>query len=261
MNPTVHAVGAALAVLTLSAVPSSALAQAGPRAGTGTAAVPYAVAVRFARPPELDGRLDEWTQQPLVLDHRAHLLTDSADYAGDADLSARVWFAWDDSTLYVAGAVVDDDVTRGEAWDRDRVNLVFDWRNDTTPLTYGQRSPPTSSWQSDDYWVYFQPFWEKGPGLVQRMDRHGQGPAAGARLASRRTADGYTFEAAIPASALPEYSPFAAAVAGLQVFVSDGDRGQPLTELMWSAAWAHDNGLAWELDRMGRLVFAGTAER
>ena len=118
---------AAAALLAAVCAPSMAVAQAGARAGAGDAAVPYVVAVRFAAPPVLDGRLDEWTHEPLVLDHRAHLLTAAGDYAGDADLSARIWFAWNDSTLYVAGAVRDDDVTAGEAWDRDRVNLVFDW--------------------------------------------------------------------------------------------------------------------------------------
>lgn len=221
------------------------------------AAAAFTVAVRVASPPRLDGDLQEWQHAPLVLDASSHLLTAPSYYRGDADLSARIWLAWDDSSLYVAGRVRDDDVTAGEAWDRDRVNLVFDWRRDTTPLTYAEASPPTAAWQPDDYWVYFQPFWAQGPGVVKRMDRRSHGPAEGARVASHRTEDGYTFEARIPASALPEYAPFMAMVAGFQVFLSDGDAGEPLTELMWSAAWGHGDGIAWELDRTGRLVFAG----
>jgi len=199
------------------------------------------------------------TGAPVVLDRSSHLLTPRDRYAGDTDLSARIWLAWDDSTLYVAGDVTDDDVTVGEAWDRDRINLVFDWREDTTPLSYDRVSPPTSAWQPDDYWVYFQPFWEAGPGRPQRLDRRSHGPAGGARLASRRTPTGYAFEVALPAAALPEYSPFPAHVAGLQVFISDGDAGEALTEVMWSADWGYDGGLLWELSRMGRLVFTDAA--
>ena len=218
-----------------------------------------ATAARAATAPAIDARLDDWPALDgawVRLGPGSHLVTPPDRYAGAADLSGRLRFMWDDSTLYVAGEIIDDDVTVGEAWDRDRVNLVFDWREDTTPLTYDEASPPSSAWQADDYWVYFQPFWEGGAGEPRRLDRRSHGPAAGARVASRRTADGYVFEAALPASALPEYSPFVGHAAGLQVFLSDGDGGEALSELVWSHDWGRDGGLQWQLWRMGRLLFA-----
>lgn len=232
--------------------------------------MPFVAAPRMAAEPVLDGVPDQVPGQRLLeIGPASHVLTSptaypGSTYSGAADLDARIGLAWRDDGLYVSGTVRDDDVTMGEAWDRDRINLVFDWREDTTPLTYGSVSPPTTEWQADDYWVFFQPFdAEGGPGIVRSMGREGQRTLSGARLASRRTDDGYTFEVWIPASELPEFVPFEAQVAGLQLFVSDGDGGQPLTELMWSHAWGHtpDGGLAWELSRMGRLVFTGTPLR
>lgn len=232
-------------------------AATGRRIHDGFAAVP-----RLTAPPTIDGVPDDVPGLlPVVIGPSSHLLTNPANYSGAGDLEAHIGFAWSEDGLYASGTVTDDDVTGGEAWDRDRINLVFDWREDTTPLTYGSDNPPTNEWQRDDYWVFFQPFdSEGGPGGVQAIGREGQRSLTGARLASRRTADGYTFELWLPASELPEFVPFEAQVAAMQVFVSDGDSGHPLTELMWSDAWGHsvDGGLSWELWRMGRLVFAGS---
>ena len=65
----------------------------------------------------------------------------------------------------------------------------------------------------------------------------------------------------VPWAELPEARPFVGAVFGLQLFVSDGDGGGGLTEIMWSDGWAYtaDAGLHWELWKMGRLVLTGDA--
>ena len=81
-------------------------------------------------------------------------------------------------------------------------------------------------------------------------------PIPGARLATRRTATGWAYEAAIPRAALPGYVPFVGQVAGLQVFVTDGDGDRTATELMWSAKWPYTaDGIEWRLAELATLLF------
>ena len=158
---------------------------------------PYASAVRIDHPPAIDGDLADWpgsAAQSVVLGPRSFVLTDTRVYHGARDLAARLRLAWDDSTLYVAGELTDDSVTAGDAWDTDRVNLVFDMKHDTSPLTYTSANPPLDQWQDDDYWL----FWRFGQTVVRRFGKVNADPVPGARLATRRTREGWTFEAAIP---------------------------------------------------------------
>ena len=220
------------------------------------AALPvYAAAVRMERPPAIDADLADWPRtsgRPVALDAGSFLLTDSAVYHGPADLSASIRLGWDDSTLYVAGEIVDDSVTGGDAWDVDRVNLVFDMNDDTTPLTYRSANPPLNEWQDDDYWV----FWRFGGTQVRRFGKTNADPVPGARLATRRTAGGWAFEVALPRSALPGYVPFVGQVSGLQAFVTDGDAEPTATELMWTARWPYSaDGIEWRLAELALLLF------
>lgn len=216
---------------------------------------PFAAAVRLEPPPAIDGDLGDWPDtraEPARLSSRNFLLTDTAVYHGDRDLAGRILFAWDDSTLYVAGEIGDDSVTGGEAWDTDRVNLVFDMKDDTSPLTYPTDNPPLSEWQDDDYWV----FWRYGGTQVRRFGKVNADPIPGARLATRRTAGGWAFEVAIPRSQLPGYVPFVGQVAGMQVFITDGDGEATATELMWTAKWPYSaDGIEWRLAELAHLLF------
>jgi len=241
-------------IATTPAATASAARGAAPE--TGNRALPtFAAAVRMERPPAVDADLADWPRSsaPAVeLGPRGHLLTDTAVYHGAADLSGSIRFAWDDSTLYVAGEITDDSVTAGDAWDTDRVNLVFDMNDDTTPLTYRSANPPLNEWQDDDYWV----FWRHGGAQVRRFGKTNADPLPGARIATRRTASGWAFEVAIPRSSLPGYAPFVGLVSGLQAFVTDGDGESGATELMWSARWPYAaDGIEWRLAELGLLLF------
>ncbi len=215
----------------------------------------YAAAIRFEHPPAVDGDLGDWpvtAAQPVVLGPQSFLLTDSSVYHGAQDLSARLRFGWDDSTLYFAGEITDDSVTTGDAWDTDRVNFVFDMKHDTSPLTYTSTNPPLDQWQDDDYWVFFR----CGQTVIRRFGKVNADPISGARLVTRRTATGWSYEAAIPRGALPGYVPFVGQVAGLQAFITDGDGEKTATELMWSAKWPYTaDGLEWHLAELATLLF------
>ena len=233
-------------------------APAAPAAGAPAPPLPtYAAAIRFEHPPTVDGDLADWpatAAQPVVLGPppQSYLLTDSSVYHGASDLSARLRFGWDDSTLYFAGEITDDSVTSGDAWDTDRVNFVFDMKHDTSPLTYASANPPLNEWQDDDYWVFFR----YGQTVIRRFGKVNADPIPGARLATRRTAAGWAYEAAIPRAALPGYVPFVGQAAGLQVFVTDGDGERTATELMWSAKWPYTaDGIEWRLAELATLLF------
>jgi hypothetical protein len=132
------------------------------------------------------------------------------------------------------------------------VNLVFDMKDDTTPLTYATPDPSLDQWQEDDYWV----FWRMGSPVVRRFGHHNADPLPGARLATRRTAGGWKFEVALPASGLPGFVPFVGQVAGLQVFVTDGDNDGRVAELMWAGRWPYNaDGIQWRLAELARLLF------
>jgi hypothetical protein len=228
---------------------------AAPAGGRGVDVPPYAAAIRVATAPAIDADLSDWpgtAAQPVVLGPHSHLLTDTAVYHGARDLSARIRLAWDDSTLYVAGEITDDSVTSGDAWDTDRVNLVFDMKDDTSPLTYTSANPPLNEWQDDDYWI----FWRNGGTTIRRFGKTNADPVPGARLATRRTRDGWAFEVSVPRAALPGYVPFVGQVTGLQVFVTDGDGESSATELMWSAKWPYTaDGIEWRLAELAHLLF------
>ena len=233
-----------------------AAGQAAPRSLLPAPALPpYSAAVRLVRPPAIDGDLADWPATaalPVVLGPGNFLLTDTSVYHGAQDLSARLRFGWDDSTLYAAGEITDDSVTSGDAWDVDRVNFVFDMKHDTSPLTYTSANPPLGDWQDDDYWVFFR----NGQAVIRRFGKVNADPIPGARLATRRTATGWAYEAEIPRAALPGYVPFVGQVAGLQVFVTDGDGDRTATELMWSAKWPYTaDGIEWRLAELATLLF------
>ncbi|HBN97100.1 MAG TPA: hypothetical protein DDZ66_12450, partial [Firmicutes bacterium] len=57
----------------------------------------------------IDADLGEWnTSTPLVLDHAEQLVRDSNQWTGTDDLSAKMYFMWDQENLYLAGEVQDD---------------------------------------------------------------------------------------------------------------------------------------------------------
>lgn len=215
----------------------------------------------------VDGDLAEWAGDPAIrIGPESPLLTDPDLYGGADDFSAEVWVGWRPGTFYLAGRVRDDIVTFGDQWDSDRLNLVFDMGNDTTPLTYGTPSEPATSvesnrWAPDDYWILARVFadsdWRAGP--VIRVGKDVFQEQEQLEFSARRTSAGYEFELALPAATLPAYGDgFAGKVIGFQLFFTDGDRESTITELMWHGRWGYDSGgIHWEMHNMGRLLFTG----
>jgi hypothetical protein len=224
-------------------------------------AVDFAVARKTDGAIAIDGSLDDWQRIPrLHLDAATAAVLTPERPRDPADLSARVGFAWDDSTLYLSAGVDDDALTTGDGWESDRVNVVLDLNGDDTPVTYASRNLQLGDWQDDDLWLYIRPFpSDSAPPQVMRAGRTGHARVRGARAAARRRAGGYDVEVAIPKGELPQLGLFVGAVSGLQVFITDVDGGPP-TELMWHGHWPYgDDGLEWHLGDLGRLIFVDAA--
>jgi hypothetical protein len=226
------------------------------------ASFPYrlAVAVRTSAPPQIDADLGDWKlDRIIILGPESNVLTGEEVYRGAEDLSGRFLVTWDKSALYMAGEVVDDSVTSGEAWETDRVNLVFDMNNDTDRFTYDSQNPAASEWQPDDYWVFCRPFADSGytRGQVFRIASDAYGEMPGAVIASARTGDGYRFEMSLPVASLSGLVPFVGKVVGFDMFVTDGDGESQTTEIMWANRWPYDSGgIYWQWWQLDRLIFS-----
>jgi len=100
---------------------------------------------------------------------------------GNADLSAKVWTAWDDTCLYIYEEVKDDiiSMTSGNTWNNDGIELKFD-------------PQATDSTSGDAYVLGLQ--------MTVKDTSGGQKGAADfpGKCARKITADGYVLEAAIP---------------------------------------------------------------
>jgi len=84
-----------------------------------------------ARPVRLDGSLEDWPpEECLALAGREAVIRAPQEYRGAADLSARVWFAWDEAGLYLAAEVTDDTFlqpnTGYDTWKGDCIQLGYD---------------------------------------------------------------------------------------------------------------------------------------
>ena len=222
------------------------LSLAGPVAKTPAQ---YAIP-RPKTPIVIDGKLGEWdmAHTPHVLsgkgkDPLSKVVTDDPTHplAGDADFSARVALAWDETYLYVAAAVADDHL-RG-----------------IRPASHGNQGPP--GWGCDSVMVsiasFRQPMKSNSPfhpmpllglryaptgpkprgklvGGKAVLDK--RGPywvlTRGSKWKVAETANGYSVEAAVPWKDLNYV-----ARPGERLFISflgaDNDPGQGLVQLGW----------------------------
>jgi hypothetical protein len=199
--------------------------------------------------PTIDGDLSEWDGlAPLVLAEAEQVWQGTADWTpADASCRACVWFT--PEALHVAAEIKDDD-----------------------PLHNGY--PPLQLYRGDAVEIYLG---VAGPTARTVIDKrvefqialtgaheNGGGPLAvwyhqdevlkDARVASRRTADGYTLEAAIPLAALNlrDFRPEPGQLLAFDVTLDDRDPGdwapagvEPGRRLSWNgggANWINPSG-------------------
>ncbi len=191
---------------------------------------------RATRAPDIDGRLSgEWAGEGYPV---ANVVFGKERWSGPDDLNGRLWFAWDDESLYLASAVVDDifsQPSRGDTLylgDSVEVQWDVDLEGDFD----------TSEFNADDWHIGLSPGDFKGapPEAFVWTPRPMTGTAAGIRTAAQRVTlsdgrQGYTIEAAIPWQLLGS-QPRGNQVTGFTFSISDTDSPSPAQDTLVSTS-------------------------
>jgi len=246
--------------------------------GIDTTKLPDYIPRAILMSPIIDGDLSDWPTAPRV-DGELGLIPAwpslnlnpetghafNGEFSGDADCSARLWFAYDAENLYVAGRVNDDFIKHGDMWGSDRLNLVFDARLDATRATYPHGAVGHPGWAADDFWVLLCPFatgadgapiTERLGGEIPSGGANGYfGAVSGARCAVAEEPGGYRFEWALPLKQLPYLKAESGTFTGFTFFVTDHD-ADGMAELMYLTDWGTPGGIEWRFWDCGLLYFA-----
>jgi hypothetical protein len=205
---------------------------------------PLAIPLKPDPPLTIDGDLSDWTTVPdaITLNTKQHVTVGGANWKGADDLSATVHLAWRQETLYVAADVTDNvlrQTQRGaNLWKGDHIELYLDtapgFNADKT--VFGPRQ----------FQIGLSPgnFSHIGDALTDIPPEGYAFLPAGTvakdvAVASRKTANGYTIEAAIPWTNF-NFKPQVGLPLAVEVAVSDTDgveaaQGKFLT--IGTAAW------------------------
>ncbi|MCC7518545.1 MAG: hypothetical protein IT578_05105 [Verrucomicrobiae bacterium] len=173
-------------------------------------------------PVQVDGDLSDWENVPnaVTLNSAAHATWQREDWTGPADLSATVRVAWRTDGLLVAAEVTDDIVQQpyagADIWKGDYLNVLLD-------------TQPASATEDGVIQLGISPGnFDKLPAEVYSYRPQGQ-PAAGAKVAAKRTARGYNVEAFVPFTALGMAGVKQDQFATFEIGVSDSD-GTPAAQ-------------------------------
>jgi hypothetical protein len=177
---------------------------------------------------QVDGDLAKYRDMPPIVLDSANSVNCSAGpnaarklWAGPADLSMKVWLAWDDANLYFAAKVVRDhfiqDQTGSRIFAQDGFQLAFDTLSDAIPPEFGGRR----GFDDDDY-QYGLALTKNGPesycwiASKTNADMAGK-PAVFKPVIVRASDTVVDYEVAIPWSALAPLRPEAGAGFGFDL--------------------------------------------
>jgi LmbE family N-acetylglucosaminyl deacetylase len=182
-------------------------------------ALPRLVIPRVAAPPALDGSAKGWPEGGGARIPSTNLV--EGKVANDADSSAEVRTAYDDQALYVRVLVHDDSVVNNIAPN----DIKGHWRSDSVEVAVDPTPASESTLTTFKLGIF--PWDTAGHVRAARDADANPGPieesAPGARIASRRTPDGYEVLAALPWKALGA-TPSSGKRLGFDVIVYDGDK-------------------------------------
>ncbi|HXV65554.1 MAG TPA: sugar-binding protein [Vicinamibacteria bacterium] len=192
---------------------------------------------RVPSPPRIDGELEDTNGWPgSEISPRDLWWRREPDGAADSSASFRL--AYDEDYLYIGARVLDDVVVCNIAPDDIKAQL----RSDAIGITVdpsGTSQDTATVLQAAAFPCTTEGFGARG---FRDADAN-QGPmeqtAPGMEVASRRSEDGYTFEARIPWNAMP-HQPKPGDEIGLNVVIYDGDDADARV-----GANISESGLAW----------------
>lgn len=177
------------------------------------------------------GRVYEWIRAAPAYLNTTIARVESGTIKSAEDFSAVVYTLWDDTYLYIAAVVTDDEVVtqqQGEnIWQDDGLELWIDCRHDAVTNTL---------FQEDEYQLGFSPAskYRKEPvGWVWR-NPNPEPTRKALRVASAAKPGGYVIEAAVPWKALTGCQPTYGGMIGFNLSMVDKDEDQLWTHVTWS---------------------------
>jgi len=198
-------------------------------------------------PFAIDGDLGDWADVPggYPMEQAAHVVHSRGAWTSPSDLSGTVRLAWRYDSLFVAANVTDDQLRqtqRGDGiWKGDHVELYLDVQPDLEPAR--------DLFGVGQFHFAFSPgnFLRSGDALADCAPeaycfRPQGGSTQGIKVGARRTAHGWTVEAAIPCALVGIKSPAKGTALRFEIAVSDTDSAEPRQESMMTtstAPWAH----------------------
>jgi LmbE family N-acetylglucosaminyl deacetylase len=200
--------------------------------------LPHVAIPRLSTPPTIDADLAELRSAGAAVEIGPSDRWWRAPPTDAADLSAGAWLGYDDANLYVGLRVRDDTVVCNIAPDDVRAQL----RSDAIGITIDPSG--SSADTSTTMQIAAFPCTSEGWGAraFRDADAHqgiAEETAPRLRVVSRRTADGFDIEWALPWAAMPE-QPTAGAEIGLNLVLYDGDQQDAAV-----GANISETGLAW----------------
>jgi len=193
-------------------------------------------------PPAVDGSLSRLGSSPTALswDSRERVVFGVEKWQGPGDLSGQLVLGWDENFLYVGAIVVDDLVTQpyfgSDMFRGDHLEVFLDLPRRDTSQRNG-RHVIHIGLSPGDFGIGEAAVL---PEVVQWSPT--LGTVAGARIAARRSADGYQLEAALPWAGLGIEKPEVGLCMGLDVTLSDADErldaGQESMASLVTGPWA-----------------------
>ncbi|MCW5941558.1 MAG: beta-galactosidase [Fimbriimonadaceae bacterium] len=201
--------------------------------------------VPLGEPPSpivVDGRLGEWEATPAALVGRASQVVRNPSGWEPESASARFWCRFAPEGFFLAAEVTDDDPMVN-----DEPPYTM-WRMDSVELYLGLGGPTARTVldKSLEYQLGFAPTSQDGK--PDAFWFHEDRPIAGARVAARRTRQGYALEAWVPWSGIrADASRFRPGMAvGLDFKINDRDRRDrapagemPGRDLVWNGTGAN----------------------
>ena len=187
----------------------------------------------------LDGDLDDWGELPYTFAQAAPQESGHGRWQGRADASLRFAVAYDETQLYLALQVVDDQVVSvpdEPLWDaaeeRPMQDAVLLWLD---PYPGGEGD--------DDPYLVIAPDAATGKAQVIAADEDHRALAAAARAAAKRDTEGYILEVAVPLAVLQDEDPLRAI--RLNLALSDVDvPGERPDVIYWRPQWESDRDYA-----------------
>ncbi len=154
---------------------------------TYTEGVFAAKAYKTNQPPQIDGSLNDWKQEPsFILDDKSQVKL-MTDWGGLKDLSCTVRVMWDNKYLYLAALVKDnihsERYTAVDIWNGDSLQFSFDTQRGLGTDEFGLAL--------DDSGQLYKWRWIASRG-------HSEGAVDSIRAIVKKNGDNMTYEAAVP---------------------------------------------------------------